>query len=1080
MPNDALPTPDAIRTLPLKYGSWRTLKSLYKQLEANPSEDISRLGALIARLDAAQADPYATPEALKFKNARYLPILETADGRLLWGLGGDGWRDRNLQVYQLDAERLKTERLASKDIGAEVKQIVPLGSYCIAGQSDKTGTWLITWKVSGKDVTRVAAEKVDAPELKAVVRSGSLLCVLTGGKSPELLVYTLSEGGVLTRQSALSLDSGANLWSAVGGVIVHQSGRGLSLKGLPRAEGISFIDLSDPARPKQSNTITIKPEAAIGGDGFIAVLPESNRWERTCHVYSYSGDTLTETGKCTLDYISGEVKAITLGRRAIFATSYNSRCVFVDDKGVPKIERWRIGPEGAVCTGNGLIVCTGNWQGGRVWQQPLASQEARPVQLGAAPSGPTIGYMKRRTRRLLKTLAKTGRTAYVELAHATLKASDGFDLNHNWALAEVIYGGGGRLRQAHHGRGVVSLTPGPSLNLRRREELCPEAWDARPELSESIYTDPKAGWGAREMVARQLRVAKRKLPSVPDAALIADLASPSALLQALAVRVAIQKVQNGTALSSALLGHVWFRAGRANRAKLEPGIASTKNPAEFCKALASHLSETPTSARERAALALLAERFPEVAGPQMQSGWLVMLLDGGGALRELALARLRTLKHGEVEDWLSDLEGVKNVEAREAALDVLAEVMRKGGNSNVWWWQWKLINNDNNGAFTRAAWWRFLAVHKVAAEAAPIVWRALLSANVLTSSLETAMTSPHALALLAKYIPNEEFQQALQERPFLVAALDAKTFKSLSQTLSLDVVLRLSAAASDASWGRLRRGLLQNLVEGIRLLPFWEAVERALPEAGGEVLEARLLNDDEFANTLLGLTDGEVLLGIRAVAFGPLLGRWAERHQEMIGESDSLRLLAATHSLSEIRAIGVAEVAKRPLTMPFALHLLESEVPDAIKLGAGYFDNLPPGGLDEYGAALALCDSPARSVRARGREFVTARQATLPAEQILTSLLEHDDPEMQDFVAETGAEIDAPAFDAAVLKTRRRARRAKEKIKARQEARPTMDTAALLVLARQKTSPKDAEWALSQLVKRALAGEVIDGMEIAQ
>lgn len=1079
MPNDALPTPDAIRTLPLKYGSWRTLKSLYKQLEANPSEDIPRLGALIARLDAAQADPYATPPALKFKNAHYLPVLDTADGKVLWGLGGDGWRDRMLQVYQLDAERLKTERLGSKDLGSDIKHVVPLGSYCITGESGKTGTWLITWKVSGKDVTRVAAEKIDAPELKSVVRSGSLLCALTGGKSPELLVYTLSEGGTLTRQSSLSLDNAAHLWSGVGGVIVHQSARGLSLAGLPRPEGISFIDLADPARPRQSNAINIKPETAIGGDSFIVVLPESRTWVRTCHAYSYNGTSLTETGKCSIDYISGEVKAVALARRVVFVTSYNSRAVFIDDKGVPKSDRWRLVPEGAACVGGDLLICTGNWQGGRVWQQPSASQEARPVLLGSAPSSSTIGYMKRRTRRLLKTLAKNNsRTAYVELAHATLKASDGFDLNHNWALAEIIYGGSGRLHQKGHGRGVVTLAPGPKLNLRRREELCPEAWDARPELSESIYTDPKAGWGAREMVARQLRVAKRKLPSVPDAALIADLASPSALLQAMAVRVAIQKVQSGTALSSALLGHVWFRAGRANRAKLEAGLGNLKNPAEFCKALASHLGDQPASARERAALALIAQRFASEGAAQVKSSWIAALLDGDVSMRELGLNRLRSLKPGEVEDWLSDIEGAQNWEAREAALDVLAQIMRKAGNSNSWWWRWRIINNSS--AFERAAWWRFLSVHKAAEETAQQVWRELLSMNALNGALETAMTSPHALALLAKYIPAEEFQQALADRPFLVEALDAGTFKSLSQTLPLEAVLRLSAAASDDSWARLRGGLLENLVEGIRLLPFWEAVERALPEAGGEMLEARLLNNSEFADTLLGLTDGEAILGIRTVAFESLLARWAERHQDMVGESDALRLLAATHPLGEVRAIGVAEVEKRPLTMPFALHLLESEVPDAIRLGTGFFDELTPGSSEEYSAALALCDSPARSVRARGRAFVTARQATLPADQILASLLEHDDPEMQDFVAETGAETDAPAFDAAVLKTRRRARRAKEKIKARQEARPTMDTAALLVLARQKTSPKDAEWALSQLVKRALSGEVIEGMEIAQ
>ena len=59
------------------------------------------------------------------------------------------------------------------------------------------------------------------------------------------------------------------------------------------------------------------------------------------------------------------------------------------------------------------------------------------------------------------------------------------------------------------------------------------------------------------------------------------------------------------------------------------------------------------------------------------------------------------------------------------------------------------------------------------------VWRHLLGKNSLTDALRTAMTSPHALALLAEFVPAEEFQAALQQRPFLVEALDAQTFKTL-------------------------------------------------------------------------------------------------------------------------------------------------------------------------------------------------------------------------------------------------------------------------------------------------------------
>ena len=88
---------------------------------------------------------------------------------------------------------------------------------------------------------------------------------------------------------------------------------------------------------------------------------------------------------------------------------------------------------------------------------------------------------------------------------------------------------------------------------------------------------------------------------------------------------------------------------------------------------------------------------------------------------------------------------------------------------------------------------------------------------------------------------------------------------------------------------------------------------------------------------------------------------------------------------------------------------------------------------------------------------------------------------MQAFAAVLAGELPAPDFDRTVLRTRHKARRAKEQVKQRQErAAPhaQVDLATLLALARGTGTPRDAEWALSQLAKRALAGEKIDGLEI--
>ena len=178
------------------------------------------------------------------------------------------------------------------------------------------------------------------------------------------------------------------------------------------------------------------------------------------------------------------------------------------------------------------------------------------------------------------------------------------------------------------------------------------------------------------------------------------------------------------------------------------------------------------------------------------------------------------------------------------------------------------------------------------------------------------------------------------------------------------------------------------------------------------------------------------------------------------------------------------------MELPFALRLMEAELPEPAAFGQAFFQELPAGDPRELEYALALCDSPIKSVRAAGREFARARWETLPRERLLAALGEHDDPQVQEFLAAVllarteprppadGAGELALAFDAPVLRARHRARRAKELVKARlQRPAETPDLAVLLELARS-TNRRDREWALEQLARLALAGEAIEGFTV--
>ena len=105
----------------------------------------------------------------------------------------------------------------------------------------------------------------------------------------------------------------------------------------------------------------------------------------------------------------------------------------------------------------------------------------------------------------------------------------------------------------------------------------------------------------------------------------------------------------------------------------------------------------------------------------------------------------------------------------------------------------------------------------------------------------------------------------------------------------------------------------------------------------------------------------------------------------------------------------------------------------------------------------------------------------LPLPEFSVALTEHADPQMRAFVARLLNNDPAPQFDREILRTRYQSRQAKEVVKTRQEHQKnggSVDMETLLALARGSSTPRDAEWALTQLTRRALAGETVEGLVV--
>ena len=301
--------------------------------------------------------------------------------------------------------------------------------------------------------------------------------------------------------------------------------------------------------------------------------------------------------------------------------------------------------------------------------------------------------------------------------------------------------------------------------------------------------------------------------------------------------------------------------------------------------------------------------------------------------------------------------------------------------------------------------------------------------------------------------------------------LVAATFAGAAGQLAPELLLSLIASVPAEIWILWRDSLLRVLkTDAARREAFWEAARQQSFESG--LLRERLIDDAEFAATF-GLLESDVTQ-FDDPSLESLIVLWLEAR-----ELDAATLIdAAIHPLPAVRAIGLNGLAARGLNVPIALRLLESDLRDAMDAAKNWFESQSQNIAN---LALALCDSPRLRVRDYGREFVGARLDDLLGDGLLAKLEENPNAEMQSFVAQLLLERDVEAapveFDRAVLRGRNRARRAKDLVQTRRsQSAPLPDDATLLELARGKT-PRDAEWALGQLARRALEGEVA-GVEV--
>lgn len=1113
-----------VRETPLVYGSWNVFKSLYKKVEADPNTDPILLAAMIARIEDARAGTGRKNAHVNLGDIQYVQGCAVV-GDYLFVTGSPYYWTKSLSVFRRNPNNAnKVTSVTTLEISSDyyytIESVVVCGSllcYIVRSSSRSDNKTLqivdisdprhprLRGKLAISGAVTVSRNSDTYPYLYLAVARKSGLPILS--PKSELQVVDLSNVDkpvVVGKTEITGLD---NVLSGTIKGNVSVSGTTATLSIPPRSDseqdashkgGLRFVDISNPKSPRLAGSMVLETAAFVARRGSFAYVSVRSKIpvNNGLQIVAVSDPRVARPiGFCPLPGNLGEITFSTDGKNVYINADENLLTVNISDPSRPV----RVGTVKDL-RGNDVVMA------GDIAYVPTNSQGIQllsltrpqtPRVVSEAPSGETMGYMKRRGRRFLRQLAKTNPARYAETATELLLAMTGkdatIDQSRHWATIDVLFGGGTRYRQTKHGRGRYLETGQvrSRLALRAREERSPDAWDTRPYLLARLLQTPDLLSPVQTFAARALRATDHELPSLPDDVLEQWLASTEPLLVALAVQMVTKRLLSGESLPPTITADAFFKSGAAVRQTLAQtrasGWSGNKRWAEtFAERLAIRIpptdrAQTILSKRQTTAALLLARHLSwAIAGkPDLLLPMVAPLLaTGRPELQSLIVAGAGQVAPSYLLAWVSELARVTEPEQREATLQALAGAL-------------KTVELDRRNAFAlvfhanplgRQIGWRLLAASTTTDAILQEIWTDLLRSREATPFVATAMASADALGLLERAgIGAAELAVHLAERPFLVGLLSAEAFDNVAATAPASVVLGLVAASPDSHWATLRPVWLRQLREGIGTAALWLAAENALNTDDTGLLEARLLGDAEIAETFLMVND-ERLLEIREPGFGPLLARWMERYAERFTRNSALLFDASTHPLPEVRIPALARVAELGMDMPFALRLVESAVPPSMAVGQAFFNSEPAGGDREFDYALALCDSPDNEVRRMGIEYVRGRFGTLDQERVLSALFENPAPETQAFVAEqlsgtTNRPAATPVFDAEVLRTTNRARVAKERIKVRQTAEPTIDVATLLTIARGRT-PRDAEWALAELARRAVRGEAIEGITV--
>lgn len=325
------------------------------------------------------------------------------------------------------------------------------------------------------------------------------------------------------------------------------------------------------------------------------------------------------------------------------------------------------------------------------------------------------------------------------------------------------------------------------------------------------------------------------------------------------------------------------------------------------------------------------------------------------------------------------------------------------------------------------------------------------------------------------------FSSMIKQQPVFVKKL-VPVFGEVTQSFDNETLMAILNTVDEATWEQIQSPVLTYL-KSKKGTTLWLHILRTLNDetAVKNILTQKIESDETIQKTLLNVDSVEVL-DCHNPAFESLLLNWVIAHTTLFQPNSPALLTALTHRLPKIRNWAMEKVNLTDFNLSFALQLMESGLPESAQFAQDFFNQTPKGTQEETDHVLALLDSPDESTRQFGQTYFDARKIHLNNPIAIACLTEHTDPKVQAHVAESLDKNIASnvkqTFDRAVLRSKNRARTAKELVKKRVEKDLQIDYAVLIELAHGQ-NVKDREWAIEQLMKLTLSGVEIPEFTLA-